>query len=687
MWTKENETSGQPTNVDACVFVSYADEDRSAAERVVRALTSLNWRVWWDREIAPGKTFDERISERLRSAGAVVVLWSQHSVVSEWVREEASDAKRRNVLIPALIEHVEPPLGFKLRQAVDLTSWNGSSSAPEFSALAAAVRALITPLEAATPTSATGTAPHRVRRKALPAVTLFALMLAVLLAAGAASGLWFWDAYHRVQLEHFANIRMRYGLPEGAGRLDPAQVAQRNVSLAFIKRGRRNPVDEVRLVNSTGNTPAATTYVPTSSVSDLNPLSSFSVNNPLASDLMTVTRVTFTRDATGRVLEQKGITGAGRLVYTLHYASRDTAEDKTRGFTRPVRASGIVYVRFIRVESGPNAGLDEKVVFLDAAQQPQPAENGAYGYRNTFDQRGLVHESFPLGPQLEDRPNSYGLFKTVASRSQLGDVTEEVYLDQKGARVADRVGVALGRWKYDDRTGNVTRITVFDRSGELVMSGRVPARIDLAYDNRGRLTTMSFFGPDQRPVLGPEGYARRTLEWLSPTRVLFRFYDPKYDSKAVLGLAFEILDTFDERGKETFLDSSGAGRRARSGTRVSPTHTTTMAIAVRRRFPTRRAARSPSQAAMRRHDRSSTAEAARHRLRSFPCRGTPSGSKKAMRQPDTNMMSADFSTPPRSSTRMATRSTPPTDMRWCGANTMRMESFSKSPTSMTAVGR
>jgi hypothetical protein len=41
-------------------------------------------------------------------------------------------------------------------------------------------------------------------------------------------------------------------------------------------------------------------------------------------------------------------------------------------------------VRFIRVESGPNAGLVEKVVFLDAAQQPQPTETGAYGYRNSM---------------------------------------------------------------------------------------------------------------------------------------------------------------------------------------------------------------------------------------------------------------------------------------------------------------
>ena len=146
MWTKGTSgLSGSALNVATHVFVSYADEDRAVAERVVRALTSLGWRVWWDREIAPGKTFDERIGERLRSAGAVVVLWSRHSVVSEWVREEASDAKRRDVLIPALIERVEPPFGFTLRQALDLTLWDGASSAREFTALVAALRALIPP--------------------------------------------------------------------------------------------------------------------------------------------------------------------------------------------------------------------------------------------------------------------------------------------------------------------------------------------------------------------------------------------------------------------------------------------------------------------------------------------------------------------------------------------------------------
>jgi hypothetical protein len=318
MWTKgTSRPSGAAMNVGTHVFVSYADEDRSVAERVVHGLTSFGWQVWWDREIAPGKTFDEGIGERLRTAGAVVVLWSRHSIVSEWVREEASEAKRRDVLIPALIERVEPPFGFKLRQAVDLTSWDRTSSALEFSALVAALRALIPAVDDSPPTPTTRRDEWSGRRKIFTHFTPAFLIIALLLTTAAMSGLWYWDAYYRARVEHFANVRTRYGLPEGVGPLDAADVARRSASLAFTRHGHRNPVDEIRLVNSSGNTPVPGTYTPSGSLTDLLPLTSFNVANPLASDLVTVTRVTFARDAAGGILEQKAFTTAGRVVYIL----------------------------------------------------------------------------------------------------------------------------------------------------------------------------------------------------------------------------------------------------------------------------------------------------------------------------------------------------------------------------------
>ena len=51
------------------------------------------------------------------------MLWSRASVPSEWVRSEASEAKRRGILIPAFLEPVDPPLAFRLLNGADLSAW------------------------------------------------------------------------------------------------------------------------------------------------------------------------------------------------------------------------------------------------------------------------------------------------------------------------------------------------------------------------------------------------------------------------------------------------------------------------------------------------------------------------------------------------------------------------------------
>jgi PDZ domain len=383
-------------------------------------------------------------------------------------------------------------------------------------------------------------------------------------------GLWYWDAYHRVQLEHFANITKRYGLPQGIDPLAAEQVGRRNVSLALTRHGRRNPVDEVRLVNSSGNEPPPATYFPPSSFGELNPLpvNALDFDNPLRSELMSVTRVTFSRDTLGRILEQSGFSGAGRPVYTLHYGAPDLGEYKTGGFQRLVRASGIAYVRFTRVQSGPNTGLDKEVRFLDSAQLPQPNETGAYGYRFALDERGRIRESVVLGSHSEEQPNKYGLFKTVMFYDTLGNVTEISNFDKNGARVSDRTGVAVARLLYDD-AGNPTRVTFYDRSGVPESLPDIGAAgLSVTYDNRGRVTSTTTLGPDGRPVLGRQGYARKTFEWLGPTRASMRFYGADDRRVPALGGAFEITDTWDTRGaliEKTYRDTKGEPTRVENG--------------------------------------------------------------------------------------------------------------------------
>jgi hypothetical protein len=121
--------------MDHDVFISYAKGDRARAAELASALEANGWSVWWDRDIPPGRTFDEVIEEALTQARSVVVLWSAESVKSRWVRTEASAAAERGTLVPALIEPVTIPLEFRRLEAADLTGWHGDQSHPELQQL------------------------------------------------------------------------------------------------------------------------------------------------------------------------------------------------------------------------------------------------------------------------------------------------------------------------------------------------------------------------------------------------------------------------------------------------------------------------------------------------------------------------------------------------------------------------
>jgi hypothetical protein len=111
----------------ADIFLSYANEDREKARVVAGLLESAGCSVWWDRRIPAGRTWRSMIEEALREMRCMVVLWSTHSVDSDWVKEEAEEARALGKLIPVLIEPVKPPVGFRSIQAADLTDWDGSA--------------------------------------------------------------------------------------------------------------------------------------------------------------------------------------------------------------------------------------------------------------------------------------------------------------------------------------------------------------------------------------------------------------------------------------------------------------------------------------------------------------------------------------------------------------------------------
>lgn len=127
----------------ADVFISYARDNAETARRFAEGLEAAGFKVWWDDALRSGDVFDEKIEQALRSAKAVVVLWSKSSVVSRWVRAEATLADRNKTLAPVMIQPCERPIIFELTQTADLTHWKGDDNDKAWLSFVADVQKLV----------------------------------------------------------------------------------------------------------------------------------------------------------------------------------------------------------------------------------------------------------------------------------------------------------------------------------------------------------------------------------------------------------------------------------------------------------------------------------------------------------------------------------------------------------------
>jgi len=122
------------------LFLSYAREDRDAAQRLAHPLGEEGLTVWWDREIRGGRDFTEEIAANLRAARRMLVLWSETAVASSFVRDESARARDAGKLLPLRIEAADLPLGFGQIQTLDLIDRDGDRQAAEFRAVVNGIR-------------------------------------------------------------------------------------------------------------------------------------------------------------------------------------------------------------------------------------------------------------------------------------------------------------------------------------------------------------------------------------------------------------------------------------------------------------------------------------------------------------------------------------------------------------------
>ncbi|NNE40179.1 MAG: TIR domain-containing protein [Marinicaulis sp.] len=127
------------------IFISYAHSDRPKIEKLADQLIGFGYDVWWDHELIGGTTFASEIERALHQSKCVIVAWSIKSIQSEWVLDEASEAKRRGKLIPIRFDATVPPLGFRQFQTLDFSDWDGVADSDPVSELKKGVSRFLKP--------------------------------------------------------------------------------------------------------------------------------------------------------------------------------------------------------------------------------------------------------------------------------------------------------------------------------------------------------------------------------------------------------------------------------------------------------------------------------------------------------------------------------------------------------------
>src|SRR5579863_4362832 len=121
------------------VFISYARSTEPQARQIGEALRALGYGVWRDDELPAHRAYAEVIEERLKAAKAVVVVWSDEAVKSQWVRSEANRARGEGKLVQLKVDGAGLPMPFDQIQCASLVGWDGEADSPGWRKVVASV--------------------------------------------------------------------------------------------------------------------------------------------------------------------------------------------------------------------------------------------------------------------------------------------------------------------------------------------------------------------------------------------------------------------------------------------------------------------------------------------------------------------------------------------------------------------
>ena len=108
----------------ADVFLSYSNKDGGLIENPAYELERMRILNWWDRGLIAGQAYRDVLQRRIETVKAVVVLWTENSIGSKWVKAEADLADHHGKLICLRDPNLDPKhFRCRFRRTTTSLSW------------------------------------------------------------------------------------------------------------------------------------------------------------------------------------------------------------------------------------------------------------------------------------------------------------------------------------------------------------------------------------------------------------------------------------------------------------------------------------------------------------------------------------------------------------------------------------
>ena len=398
---------------------------------------------------------------------------------------------------------------------------------------------------------------HEQRRKKRNLLTAAAASLFLLLSGAAGYAAWDYYAPHEV---HYTDYVLRWGVPEGIGRLSEQEIAAMAEHYTIVTKKRR--VVSLTHANFAGvpilhvdtermNRPMVARYYYRddgflSTIEYMDRNERILLTGNYAPDLKAVDYVASRDDSAFQVLSSSS-TSMDSGMFGLNAFGVQIANKK----------SDIARHAFEYDENG----FVVKVVYMrDNRNTPVLDADGIGGLEYTLDVFGRPVETRFLGRSGEGyvatKLNIAGVRYAYDDAYHL---IRTEYFNPRGAPVFNAQGWMVAESDFNDK-GNLVKQSFFDSRGRLSSGNGGCAWAEWEYDDLGNKVAESYFGVDGRPVVCSDGYA--SVKYAcdgqgNVTRVAY--FDTGGSPVAFAGEAFSVMEMeYDERGNYVSISYWGA---------------------------------------------------------------------------------------------------------------------------------